>query len=480
MEQDLLEDNFNFSKYLDLVKKSEPIKYVGHIISVNGLEILSKGPCAKIGEICTIKMPDGSSLFSEVVGLNGTTVKLTSYALTDGLEIGCEVIASGETLKVPVGYNLLGRTIDATGRPCDDLGELFAENYYPAVQKAPNAMTKLEINRRITTGVRAIDSMLTIGKGQRIGIFAGSGVGKSTIMGMIARNTDADINVIGLIGERGREVLDFINRDLGPEGMKRSVVIVAKGDEPSICRMRAAQVCTAVAEYFRDQGKDVMLMMDNVTRFAKAQREISLANGEAPAQRGYPPSVFDSIPKLLERTGTNDKGSITAFYAVLVDGDDMDEPIADCVRGVLDGHIVLSRKLASSFHYPAIDVLQSISRLSKRVSGKATLSAVAKVRNLMATYQDNAQMINSGIYAKGSSAMIDEAIDKHQQIEDFLKQDEYEKCTMSDTLNKLSELTGVEIPEEEYSESPTCQKNPFVAENEEKTAINFDETVPNK
>ncbi len=480
MEQDLLEDNFNFSKYLDLVKKSEPIKYVGHIISVNGLEILSKGPCAKIGEICTIKMPDGSSLFSEVVGLNGTTVKLTSYALTDGLEIGCEVIASGETLKVPVGYNLLGRTIDATGRPCDDLGELFAENYYPAVQKAPNAMTKLEINRRITTGVRAIDSMLTIGKGQRIGIFAGSGVGKSTIMGMIARNTDADINVIGLIGERGREVLDFINRDLGPEGMKRSVVIVAKGDEPSICRMRAAQVCTAVAEYFRDQGKDVMLMMDNVTRFAKAQREISLANGEAPAQRGYPPSVFDSIPKLLERTGTNDKGSITAFYAVLVDGDDMDEPIADCVRGVLDGHIVLSRKLASSFHYPAIDVLQSISRLSKRVSGKATLSAVAKVRNLMATYQDNAQMINSGIYAKGSSAMIDEAIDKHQQIEDFLKQDEYEKCTMSDTLNKLSELTGVEIPEEEYSESPTCQKNPFAVENEEKTAINFDETVPNK
>lgn len=471
-------DDFNFQKYIDLAEKSEVIKYVGHIISVNGLEILSKGPCAKIGEICTIKMPDGSELLSEVVGLNGSTVKLTAYALTDGIEIGCEVIGSGETLKVPVGFSLLGRTIDASGRPCDNLGEIFPETYYPAIQKAPDAMTKLEINRRITTGVRSIDSMLTIGKGQRIGIFAGSGVGKSTIMGMIARNTDADINVIGLIGERGREVLDFINRDLGPEGMKRSVVIVAKGDEPSICRMRAAQVCTAVAEYFRDQGKDVMLMMDNVTRFAKAQREISLSNGEAPAQRGYPPSVFDSIPKLLERTGTNDKGSITAFYAVLVDGDDMDEPISDCVRGVLDGHIVLSRKLASSYHYPAIDILQSISRLSKRVSGKQTLLAVAKVRNLMATYQNNAQMINAGIYEKGSSPVIDEAIEKYDSIEEFLKQEEYEKSTMQDTLTKLSELTGIEIPAEEFSESPAITSVKFKAPLEDTVALNVDETIP--
>lgn len=481
-QEESIYSHFKFSKYLDQIKNSEPIKYIGHVCTVKGLEILSKGPCAKIGEICTIKKSDGTEVLSEVVGLNENIVKLTVYGLTDGIEIGCEVIASGETLKVPVGYSLLGRTINAVGKPCDNLGEIIPETYYPAVQIAPDAMTKLEINKRITTGVRAIDSMLTIGKGQRIGIFAGSGVGKSTIMGMIARNTNADINVIGLIGERGREVLDFINRDLGPEGMKRSVVVVAKGDEPAICKMRAAQVCTAVAEFFRDKGKDVMLMMDNVTRFAKAQGEICLSSGEAPAQRGYPSSVFDSIPKLLERTGTNDKGSITAFYAVLVDGDDMDEPISDCVRGVLDGHIVLSRKLASNFHYPAIDVLQSISRLSRRVTGEKTRLAVGKIRTLMSVYQTNAVMINSGIYQKGTSPSIDEAISKHEQIEEFLKQKEYEKVTMEDTLKNLSILSEIEIPLEEYSETPCLvQKKYEMPKNQdefEKTAINFDQTVP--
>lgn len=481
-QEESIYSHFKFSKYLDQIKNSEPIKYIGHVCTVKGLEILSKGPCAKIGEICTIKKSDGTEVLSEVVGLNENIVKLTVYGLTDGIEIGCEVIASGETLKVPVGYSLLGRTINAVGKPCDNLGEIIPETYYPAVQIAPDAMTKLEINKRITTGVRAIDSMLTIGKGQRIGIFAGSGVGKSTIMGMIARNTNADINVIGLIGERGREVLDFINRDLGPEGMKRSVVVVAKGDEPAICKMRAAQVCTAVAEFFRDKGKDVMLMMDNVTRFAKAQGEICLSSGEAPAQRGYPSSVFDSIPKLLERTGTNDKGSITAFYAVLVDGDDMDEPISDCVRGVLDGHIVLSRKLASNFHYPAIDVLQSISRLSRRVTGEKTRLAVGKIRTLMSVYQTNAVMINSGIYQKGTSPSIDEAISKHEQIEEFLKQKEYEKVTMEDTLKSLSILSEIEIPLEEYSEIPCLVQKKYEMPKDqdefEKTAINFDQTVP--
>ena len=481
-QEESIYSHFKFSKYLDQIKNSEPIKYIGHVCTVKGLEILSKGPCAKIGEICTIKKSDGTEVLSEVVGLNENIVKLTVYGLTDGIEIGCEVIASGETLKVPVGYSLLGRTINAVGKPCDNLGEIIPETYYPAVQIAPDAMTKLEINKRITTGVRAIDSMLTIGKGQRIGIFAGSGVGKSTIMGMIARNTNADINVIGLIGERGREVLDFINRDLGPEGMKRSVVVVAKGDEPAICKMRAAQVCTAVAEFFRDKGKDVMLMMDNVTRFAKAQGEICLSSGEAPAQRGYPSSVFDSIPKLLERTGTNDKGSITAFYAVLVDGDDMNEPISDCVRGVLDGHIVLSRKLASNFHYPAIDVLQSISRLSRRVTGEKTRLAVGKIRTLMSVYQTNAVMINSGIYQKGTSPSIDEAISKHEQIEEFLKQKEYEKVTMEDTLKSLSILSEIEIPLEEYSETPCLVQKKYEMPKDqdefEKTAINFDQTVP--
>ncbi|MBD5442570.1 MAG: FliI/YscN family ATPase [Treponema sp.] len=455
MEDDeRLTDNFNFSKYVNQVEGYDPILYTGHVCAVKGLEILSEGPCAKIGEICTIKLNNGTDLVSEVVGLNGKIVTLTVYGLTDGIEVGCEVVASGTSLQVPVGWKLLGRTIDATGKPCDSKGVIIPDGYYPAIKAAPDAMTKKRIERRITTGVRAIDAMLTVGKGQRIGVFAGSGVGKSTLVSMIARNTNADINVIGLVGERGREVLDFIERDLGEEGMKRSVLVVARGDEPAICRLRAAQVCTAIAEYFRDQGKDVMLMMDNITRFAKAQREISLASGEAPAQRGYPPSVFDAIPKLLERAGTNDKGSITAFYAVLVDGDDTNEPISDTVRGVLDGHIVLSRDLASEGHYPAIDVLQSISRLSRRVTGKNTKAAVSKVREWMSTYRKNEKMISAGVYVSGSSALIDESIAKYYEIEGFLKQDEYEKCEMTDTLKKLSVLTGIEFPDEEFSECP--------------------------
>lgn len=473
-----LTDTFNFSKYVSQIEDFDPVLYIGYVCAVHGLEVLSRGPCAKIGEICTIKLTDGQKLVAEVVGLEDSVVKLTVYGLTDGIEIGCEVIATGKPLQVPVGWNLLGRTIDATGKPCDNRGELIPDAYYPAVKSAPDAMTKMEIDRRITTGVRAIDSMLTVGKGQRLGIFAGSGVGKSTLLSMIARNTDADINVIGLIGERGREVLDFIGRDLGEEGMRRSVIVVAKGDEPAICRLRAAQVCTAVAEYFRDQGKDVMLMMDNISRFAKAQREISLSSGEVPAQRGYTPSVFDSIPKLLERTGTNDKGSITAFYAVLVDGDDMNEPIADTVRGVLDGHIVLSRKLAMEYHYPAIDVLQSISRLSKRVTGRMTQKAVGKVRELMAVYQNNAQMINAGIYQKGSSAQIDEAIDKHDLIEEFLKQEEDERCPMADTLDKLKQLTGIEISADEYDERPALKKTVSDDTNALSSGQNVDTSIP--
>lgn len=450
-------DMFNFKKYVNQVEDFDPVLYTGYITAVNGLEVISKGPCAKIGEICTIKTSSGEKLLAEVVGLEGSTVKLTVYGLTDGLDVGCEVIASGKGLQVPVGDGLLGRVIDATGKPCDGKGDITPDAYYPAIKAAPDAMKKREINRRITTGVRAIDSMLTVGKGQRLGIFAGSGVGKSTLLSIIARFTDADVNVIGLIGERGREVLDFIERDLGAEGMKRSVIVVAKGDEPAICRLRAAQVTTAIAEYFRDKGKDVVLMMDNITRFAKAQREISLSSGEVPAQRGYTPSVFDSIPKLLERTGTNDKGSITGFYAVLVDGDDMNEPIADTVRGVLDGHIILSRKLSMENHYPAIDVLQSISRLNKRVTGRVTQQAVNKIRELMAIYQNNEQMITTGIYQKGTSAKIDEAIDKHDAIEEFLEQEEDEECPMKETLDKLSILSQIEIPQTEYVEAPALK-----------------------
>ena len=445
---------FNFIKYLEKVANAETILYTGRVTAVRGLEVESEGPRSVIGEICTIKLEDGTLLNAEVVGLDGKKVKLAPFGDTKGIEVGLEVVGTGRTLMVPVGKNLLGRMINASGQPCDDKGEIIPETYYPAVANPPSPNERTDINRRITTGVRAIDSMLTVGKGQRLGIFAGSGVGKSTLLSIIARNTDADINVIGLIGERGREVLDFVRRDLGEEGMKRSVLVVATSDEPSICRLRAAQVCTAVAEYFRDQGKDVMMMMDSVTRFAHAQREIGLANGEPPAQKGYPPSVFDMIPKLLERTGTNKKGTITAFYTVLVDGDDMNEPITDKVRGTLDGHIVLNRKLAQAYHYPAIDVLQSISRLSKRVSGAETRKAVGKVRTWMATYQENETMITSGIYEKGKSITIDEAIDKHQQIEEFLIQEEYEPSSIKQMLDKLSELTGIDIPQEEYIETP--------------------------
>lgn len=448
-----------FNKYINAAVSAETILYTGHVTAVKGMVIESNGPRSVVGEICTIKIPSkNTSVLAEVMGFEGNTVKLMSFGDTTGLEIGCEIIASGRVLQVPVGKCLLGRVIDATGTPIDGKGPLDVTEYYPVLAAPSDPIKRLPVDKRIVTGVRCIDSLLTCGKGQRLGIFAGSGVGKSTLLSMIARNTNADINVIGLIGERNREVNDFIERDLGPEGMRRSVVIVATSDTSSISRVRAAYVTTAVAEYFRDQGKDVMLMMDNMTRFAHAQSEIGLSIGEAPAQRGYSPSVFALIPKLLERTGTSDKGSITAFYNVLVDGDDMDEPIADRVRGTLDGHIVLSRALSQQRHYPAIDVLKSISRLSRRVSGSETLKAVTKISRLIAIYEDNRDMISAGVYQKGASPEIDLAIEKHQEIEEFLCQEEDEHCSIEDTLQRLSVLSGIEIPEEEYMERPAAKR----------------------
>ncbi|MBQ0051443.1 MAG: FliI/YscN family ATPase [Treponema sp.] len=470
-----------FNKYLSKVKTTETILYTGHVTAVKGMMIESNGPRSVIGEICTIKMPyNNSTVLAEVMGFDGNTVKLMPYGSTAGIEIGCEIIASGHVLQVPVGKNLLGRVIDACGNPIDGKGSLEVTEYYPAIADAPNPISRKPNDKRILTGVRIIDSLFTCANGQRLGIFAGSGVGKSTLLSTIARNTNADINVIGLIGERGREVNDFIERDLGEEGMKRSVVIVATSDAPSIARLRAAYTTTAVAEYFRDQGKDVMLMMDNMTRFAHAQREIGLSAGEAPAQRGYPPSVFDMIPKLLERTGTNEKGSITAFYNVLVDGDDMDEPITDKVRGTLDGHIILSRKLAEQRHYPAIDPLKSISRLARRVTGTQTLKAVTKLSRLIAIYEDNREMIMAGVYAKGSSPEVDAAIDKHGAIEEFLCQEEYEHCTIEDTLQKLSVLTEIEIPEEEYEERPAAGRKTvaqLVHQHKEENVTSANETA---
>ena len=444
-----------FDKYVKIVQRTDTIKYTGKVTAVKGLMIESRGPHSVMGEICRIEIAGGEySILAEVVGLEDNVVRLMVYGDTKGIEVGDPVVASGHVLEVPVGPELLGRVIDATGRAYDGKGDLAAEDFYPAIASPPNPMERTPVKKRIVTGVRAIDGLLTVGKGQRIGIFAGSGVGKSTLISTIARNTNADVNVIGLIGERGREVMDFINRDLGVEGLKRSVVVVSTSDQPSIARLRAAYVTTAIAEYFRDQGRDVMLMFDSVTRFAHAQREIGLATGEPPAQRGYPPSVFDMLPKLLERTGTNDKGSITAFYTVLVDGDDMDEPIADKVRGTLDGHIILKRQLAQKQHYPAIDILASISRLSKRVSGPCTLKAAQTVKRWMADYAQQEEMILAGVYQKGNSPEIDEAIDKHDAIEEFLCQAESEHCTIEDTLQWLSVLSGVEIPEDEFPEMP--------------------------
>ena len=411
------------------------------------------GPRSVIGEICTIHVDSlKTNVLAEVVGLEDNIIRLMAFGETRGIEIGSVVVASGHVLEVPVGKQLLGRVIDATGKPYDGKGEILPETYYPALNNPPNPMSRKSIDRRVVTGVRAIDSLLTVGKGQRLGIFAGSGVGKSTLLSTIARNTSADINVIALIGERGREVLDFIENDLGEEGLKRSVLVVATSDTPSIARLRAAYVATAIAEYFRDQGKDVMMLFDSVTRFAHAQREIGLATGEPPAQRGYPPSVFDMLPKLLERTGTNDKGSITAFYTVLVDGGDMDEPIADKVRGTLDGHIVLSRELAGKQHYPAIDMLTSISRLAKRVSGINTNKAVQRLKKWIALYSEQEDFIKLGVYQRGNSTEIDEAIEHHEELEDFLCQDTHEHLTIEDTLQRLSQVSGIEIPEEEYAE----------------------------
>jgi flagellum-specific ATP synthase len=444
-----------FDKYIQSVERVEPIKYTGRVTGVKGLLIECNGPRSVIGEICTIHIESlKKDVLAEVVGLEDSTVKLMAFGETKGIEVGSVVVASGHVLEVPVGKELLGRVIDATGKPYDGKGDINASAFYPALASPPNPMERKPIDRRIVTGVRAIDGILTVGKGQRLGIFAGSGVGKSTLLSMIARNTNADINVIALIGERGREVMDFIKRDLGEEGLKRSVLVVATSDQPSIARLRAAYVATAISEYFRDQGKDVMLMFDSVTRFAHAQREIGLATGEPPAQRGYPPSVFDMLPKLLERTGTSARGSITAFYTVLVDGDDMDEPISDKVRGTLDGHIVLSRALASRQHYPAIDILSSISRLSKRVSGECTKKAVQRVKRWISVYSEQEEMINAGVYQKGNSTEVDEAIEKHAAVEEFLCQEESDHLEIGDTLEKLSALSGIEIPREEFAEKP--------------------------
>ncbi|MBN2875851.1 MAG: FliI/YscN family ATPase [Spirochaetales bacterium] len=439
-------------KYLDAVERSDPIKYTGRVTKVQGLLVESRGPQAVVGELCQILIPRlGTVAWAEVAGLRDETVQLMAYSGLDGIEAGCTVVATGEMLTVPVSDKLLGRVLDSMGRPSDGKGDVASPDFYPAISVPPDALTRRRIKTRISTGVRSIDGLLPLGRGQRIGVFSGSGVGKSTLLGMMARNTNADVNVIALIGERGREVREFIENDLGEEGLAKSVVIVSTSDTPPLARLRGAYVATAIAEYFRDRGLDVLLLFDSVTRFARAQREIGLAIGEPPTTRGYTPSVFDSLPKLLERSGTSSKGSITGVYSILVDGDDMDEPVADTVRGILDGHVVLTRRLAERYHYPAVDVLKSISRLSQAVTGPITQKAMGAVRRLMATYEESEDMINIGAYVKGTNPAIDEAIDKRAAIEAFLVQAVGEKAPLADTIKRLGEIAGLSIPASELT-----------------------------
>jgi flagellum-specific ATP synthase len=439
-----------FDKYLETTARIDPIKCIGRVVKVQGLLIESRGPTAIIGEMCRIDAPKGRGLIqAEVVGLHDDIVQLMAFEETDGIEIGNRVIATGNRLEVPVSKKLLGRVLDALGNPVDGKGEIESSVMYPAIASPPDPLKRRRITERIITGVRAIDGLLAVGKGQRLGIHAGSAVGKSTLLGMIARNTSADVNVVALIGERGREVNDFIEDALGKEGLARSVVVVTPSNSPPLMRLRGAYVATAVAEFFRDQGLDVMLFFDSVTRFARAQREIGLAAGEPSATRGYTPSMFDSMPKLLERAGTSDRGSITGLYTILVDGDDMDEPVSDTVRGILDGQIVLSRRLAQAYHYPAIDVLQSISRLAPTVAGPESKKAGGFIRRQMAIYAEAEDMINVGAYHAGSNPDIDQAIAVHKPIEEFLIQAVEEPSSLGETLSRMAAISGVDIPDDE-------------------------------
>ena len=374
---------------------------------------------------------------AEVVGFRDDRVLLMPYDNVEGVGLGSWVENTGAPLQVPVNEKLLGLTLDGVGEPMN-AESLDSDCAHYSVEAAPpDPLSRQIINEVLTLGVKAVDGLLTIGKGQRIGIFAGSGVGKSTLMGMFARNTKADINVIALIGERGREVREFIERDLGEEGMRRSVVVVATSDKPALIRKKAAQTATAIAEYFRDQGKDVLLMMDSLTRFSMAQREIGLASGEPPVSRGYPPSVYAQMPKLLERAGNSDRGSITGLYTVLVDGDDFNEPITDTARGILDGHIVLSRQMAQKNHYPAIDILQSISRVMSSIISKEHKAAAGKMKQVLATYQEAEDLINIGAYKAGSNPDIDFAIEKIKAVNAFLQQQTDEKFSFEETLEQM-------------------------------------------
>jgi flagellum-specific ATP synthase len=436
----------DLTKYSDTVARADMIRVNGRVAQVIGVLVESDGPACGIGEMCSIYCDDcDTPVPAEVVGFRKSRTLLMPLGPVRAVRPGSIVVASNSALRVGVGPDLLGRVLDGMGNPLDGKGPISAVAEARALADPPHPLRRRRIHEPLSFGVRALDGLLTAGKGQRLGIFAGSGVGKSTLMGMIARNTSADVNVIALIGERGREVRDFLEKDLGEEGLARSVVVVATSDQVPIVRLRGAQVATGIAEYFRDQGKDVLLMMDSVTRVAWAQREIGLASGEPPTTRGYTPSVFAVLPQLLERAGTASKGSITGLYTVLVEGDDMNEPVADTVRGILDGHIVLSRDLAARNHYPAIDVLSSVSRLMPDVTDRDHRSRAGRLRDVLATYRGSEDLINIGAYAHGSNAAIDYALSKIDDATAFLKQSVDERTDIEATRAALHRLFPPEV-----------------------------------
>ncbi len=435
----------DLKKYQKSVAQTVTHKVKGKVTELIGLVARAVVPGVKVGELCLIETGGGDGpIKAEVVGFKDNEVLLMPLGNLEGIAPGSEVVPTGDCLKVGVGPQLLGRILDGLGDPldADTNGPLSFDIFYPVHASPPDPLKRQRVLSPISIGVKAIDASLTIGEGQRVGLFAAAGVGKSTLMGMIARHASSDVNVIGLIGERGREVRDFLEQDLGEEGLKRSVIVVATSDQPSLVRAKAAYVATAIAEYFRDQGQKVFLMMDSVTRFARALREIGLAVGEPPARQGYTPSVFSTLPRLLERSGNSDKGSITAFYTVLVAGDDMNEPVADETRSILDGHIILSRDLAARDHYPAIDVSQSISRVMSNIVEPEHLQASQKMREVIASYEKERDLILIGAYESGSDPKVDYAIEKIEEVNNFLKQGVDDRVDLEDTVEQLKGIFG--------------------------------------
>ena len=426
-----------------LISKTETVGHIGKIENVVGMSMEASGGRSSIGDIVMIYNEEQNQQTpAEVVGFKEGKIQLMTYESTSGITSGSFVRNTKHRLKIPVGEFLRGRIINAMGEPIDGKGDFSPTQFYTVNSSYTNPLTRPPIRERLEFGVKAIDGLNTIGKGQRIGIFAGSGVGKSTLMGMIAKNVKTDINVLALVGERGREVLEFVEKDLGEEGMKRSVLVVATSDQPAMLRMKCPLVATTIAEYFKDQGYDVLLMMDSLTRYAMAQREIGLAIGEPPIARGYTPSIYAEFPKLLERSGNFGNGSITGVYTVLVEGDDTNEPISDTVRGILDGHIVLSRQLANENHFPAIDIGASISRLMVEIVPEEHQKIASRMRNLLGLYQKNADLISIGAYKRGANPALDEAVSKINDINAFLQQDINESFTYEETLRRMEKITG--------------------------------------